>query len=777
MMAESCCNPFNLPKHNWSSRKKKLRPVAKWMCDKAEISLGSKICDFCRKKLAKIPDLESEIRTEAPCLSHDPTPCASPQSPADRHSFSDYHYVDVPEAMAAVNKCLLEIGVTPFSKRAGHKAIDEKINRVTEAMKSLVISDRPEVSSHSCSSDEGEMIAQLKEKFQSTTKRSEQLQILTVLPKSWAMKRIQSEFGVSDYMARKCKQLVRDKGVLSSPDPKPGQALSLDIIKTVTDFYESDEVSRMMPGKKDFVSTKQQGQRIQVQKRLILGNLKEVYCPNKKIGFSKFAELRPKCCILAGASGTHSVCVCTIHQNVKLMFVGAKLSEITTPEGIEYATYHHCLASIVCNPPLPICFLGKCTSCPGLSYFRQNLTTLLDENLIDNITFKQWVSVDRSTLETHTKTVDEFIDVFCEKLELLRPHSFLASQQAAFYTECKSTLAPREVLVTVDFSENYSFVLQDAAQGYHWNNSQATIHPFIAYYKKRGELCHVSFVIVSECLHHDTTAVYLYQSRFIAFLRKFLPSRSQPQKIIYFSDGAASQYKNRKNFINLCHHKEDFKILAEWHFSATAHGKSACDGIGGTVKRLAARASLQKPYNNQIMTPRQLFDWASANITTTHFDYCSSDDYKMQQMSLEQRFLKARTIPGTRKLHTFIPVSQDTLLVKPFSTSSYSRRERITCTEDHLPTELIAGFVTCRVGGTWWLACVLQLDLEENEVKLTLLHPSGPSKSFRYPPAADVATVSVEDILTAVDPRTRGRTYTLTSKETKSASEKFLKGQ
>ena len=54
-------------------------------------------------------------------------------------------------------------------------------------------------------------------------------------------------------------------------------------------------------------------------------NLREVYhefkgqFPAQKVGFSKFADLRPKHCVLAGASGTHSVCVCTIHQNVKLM--------------------------------------------------------------------------------------------------------------------------------------------------------------------------------------------------------------------------------------------------------------------------------------------------------------------------------------------------------------------------------------------------------------------------------------------------------------------------
>jgi len=33
--------------------------------------------------------------------------------------------------------------------------------------------------------------------------------------------------------------------------------------------------------------------------------------------------------------------------------------------------------------------------------------------------------------------------------------------------------------------------------------------------------------------------------------------------------------------------------MAEWHFYATAHGKGVCDGLVGTVKRLAAKASLQ----------------------------------------------------------------------------------------------------------------------------------------------------------------------------------------
>ena len=74
---------------------------------------------------------------------------------------------------------------------------------------------------------------------------------------------------------------------------------------------------------------------------------------------------------------------------------------------------------------------------------------------------------------------DEFVELFSEKLKALCPHSFTATQQSRFFSECKSTLKPGEIVVSADFSENYAFVLQDAAQGFHWNNTQATDHsPF-----------------------------------------------------------------------------------------------------------------------------------------------------------------------------------------------------------------------------------------------------------------------------------------------------------
>ena len=101
--------------------------------------------------------------------------------------------------------------------------------------------------------DESEIIMQLKEKFQATIERSEKIQILTVLPRSWSTQKVQEEFGASNYMVRKAKELVKQKGILSTPNPRHGHTLAVETSDLVQSFYESDEVSRMMPGRKDYI--------------------------------------------------------------------------------------------------------------------------------------------------------------------------------------------------------------------------------------------------------------------------------------------------------------------------------------------------------------------------------------------------------------------------------------------------------------------------------------------------------------------------------------------
>ena len=173
------------------------------------------------------------------------------------------------------------------------------------------------------------------------------------------------------------------------------------------------------------------------------------------------------------------------------------------------------------------------------------------------------------------------------------------------------------------------------------------------------------------------------------------------------------------------------------------------------------------------MTPFQLFQWASESIPTVTFNFCSTEEYENEKAHLEQRFQKSKTIPGTRSLHSFVPTSKDTILTKRYSLSNVSREERVTALASDLELDQVSGYVTCVHNNQWWVACVLKTDSESLEVKLSLLHPHGPCHSFKYPSVPDALTLPLRDILTPVKPRTTtGRVYTISQKESKTASDK-----
>ena len=252
---------------------------------------------------------------------------------------------------------------------------------------------------------------------------------------------------------------------MESCNRKPGKSLSSEVVEVVRSFYKSDEISRVLPGMKDCVSVRtENGDKVKLSKRLILCNLTESYkffteiVSGIKVSFSKFAELRPKNCGLAGSSGTHMVCVCTIHQNVKLMMENAKIGSLVNGQ---LSSYKHCLARILCNPASIDCHLRKCSACPGTEKVRGILEDGFGENMVEKITFHQWISVDRCSLETIEKSTSDFIDFFCEKLCALVRHDFIAKQQSSFMSSTKENLKDLEVLVSCDFDENYSFILQD----------------------------------------------------------------------------------------------------------------------------------------------------------------------------------------------------------------------------------------------------------------------------------------------------------------------------
>jgi hypothetical protein len=96
---------------------------------------------------------------------------------------------------------------------------------------------------------------------------------------------------------------------------------------------------------------------------------------------------------MAGVSSTHSVCVCTVHQNVKFMLEACKISKLTRSSEHHLSRNQHCLSNMIYNPPQTNYFSRDCSECPGSTDLENTLEDVFTDNAIQNIL--QTVNFDR----------------------------------------------------------------------------------------------------------------------------------------------------------------------------------------------------------------------------------------------------------------------------------------------------------------------------------------------------------------------------------------------
>ena len=125
--------------------------------------------------------------------------------------------------------------------------------------------------------------------------------------------------------------------------------------------------------------------------------------------------------------------------------------------------------------------------------------------------------MDQTDLITQSLPVSEFIQLLTNKLEDLAPHHYISLAQSTYLKNRKQEMNKQTALILMDFAENYSFHVQDKAQGYHWTHQNCTVHPVVCYYKSANanDLLHLNLCFLSEELQHDSVMVYLIQSKII----------------------------------------------------------------------------------------------------------------------------------------------------------------------------------------------------------------------------------------------------------------------
>lgn len=305
---------------------------------------------------------------------------------------SEFEEYDIASIVNHLNNALQNTGIEPIDKsRLRYEGYArEKQNELMEFLSLHVFKVK---------TDSNEMIQQLKAKFETTSNRNEKIKMLSILPKSWSADKVASEFEVPIYMAKKTKNIVEASGILCGVNKKIGsRILNSDAVKAVQDFYRCDEVSRLCPGLREYVTVTDEGEKKHIQRRLVLMNLKEAYLKFKekfehfKVGFSKFAELRPPECVLALEKyGTHNSCVCQYHQNFKLLFSSLKKMDLFA----DCSDFRALLGKAVCETPTDDCRFGFCEHCfDRISSIGNLIGYQLEEiSLLEKVTIKQWTNI------------------------------------------------------------------------------------------------------------------------------------------------------------------------------------------------------------------------------------------------------------------------------------------------------------------------------------------------------------------------------------------------
>ncbi|ESO91799.1 hypothetical protein LOTGIDRAFT_163159 [Lottia gigantea] len=229
----------------------------------------------------------------------------------------------------------------------------------------------------------------------------------------------------------------------------------------VIEFMERDDNSRTMPGKSDFTKI---NHHTKVTTRVLtdyLSNLHQKYLSENhevKLSLASFSRIRPKH-IRKTAFISRSTCLCTRHQNMALFLKAIQRSGASVPSN-------------------PESFLREVTD------LRQITESITEEE----ITFGQWKRVpfeEKGKTKMVMKIVEEkvikaeFVSKLTSQFEDFKAHVSWMKRQYSEIQSLKEHLPKNDVIIHMDFAENYNCKSVEEIQSAYWNQTSVTLHPVV----------------------------------------------------------------------------------------------------------------------------------------------------------------------------------------------------------------------------------------------------------------------------------------------------------
>ena len=357
----------------------------------------------------------------------------------------------------------------------------------------------------------------------------------------------------------------------------------------------------------------------------------------------------------------HYNCLCEICENTILLAKALNKSAHTKkiPTDPHAIVQHYC-----CEEETDDCLLGSCQNCAvhGLT-----CADFYDDDNDDNggrdsdasdssetnsrsqeIKFYTWMKNDEDHLTKMlaTEEIEDCLRIWQEKVTHLKRHIHTKRKQQQEYNRIKNNLQTNEILIHLDYSENYKSKQQNAIQSAYFGNTSFSLFTACAYYRDitdDNKLKTIPLTITSELNDKSRASSLSCVNAAISYVRDSIPNGIQVVHV--FSDGCAAQFRSRFVFALASQIHTDIEL--QWHYSEAHHGKGPMDGIGGTIKRMVFRKVLSKQV--VINSPKQFADFADTLSKVNCL-------YLPQESLIEEPSFVAeqKPIPDTLKTHKWV---------------------------------------------------------------------------------------------------------------------------
>ena len=226
---KTCCDPWLRHTGRKGKQCHGLRVITAALAEQysnLDLIPGQKLCTQCRKHLPSW--------LLVPVVS-DAEPCDDNERPNDDDDFQ----MSTSAAVQQLNTSLTALEESPIVKKRlmSKNYANEKLQKVGNTIRKRLRIDDDNDDDHTDTSpdDLKDIIDRLKTKFIDSG-RSEQIQILTLAPSTWTVRRVMVKFGATYHMARTAKQISTSDGIMATPNLKPGKALNNATANAVSDF-------------------------------------------------------------------------------------------------------------------------------------------------------------------------------------------------------------------------------------------------------------------------------------------------------------------------------------------------------------------------------------------------------------------------------------------------------------------------------------------------------------------------------------------------------------